>query len=152
MIHDLIQIIAAFFGSLGFAILFNIRGKDLFWTAFGGLLDWWVYVLAGIWCTGEAFRYFYAALFLGIYSEFMARRRKVPTTVYLVVGFIPLIPGSALFMTMNFAFAEEWQNCVHYGLVAINTAVAIAGGIVVSMVLVNIFFSIKRKIREQASS
>ena len=39
MIHDTVQIIAAFFGSLGFAMVFNIRGKNLFWTAFGGLLD-----------------------------------------------------------------------------------------------------------------
>lgn len=147
MIHDVIQIIAAFFGSLGFAILFNIRGKQLFWTSFGGLFDWWVYVVAGLWCTVDASRYFYAALALGIYSEIMARREKVPTTLYLVVGFIPLIPGSALFMTMNYAFASEWDRFFEYALVAINTAVAIAGGIVIAMVLTNIVVVAKKKWR-----
>lgn len=145
MIHDTVQIIAAFFGSLGFAMVFNIRGRNLFWTAFGGLLDWWVYVLAGMWCGADAFRYFWAALFLGLFSEVLARKRRVPTTLFLVVGFIPLIPGAALFMTMNHAFAAQWDRAFQYALTALATAVAIAGGIVVSMVLTGIAGQVREK-------
>ena len=42
-----IQIIAAFFGSLGFALLFNLRGQWLFFTALGGGLSWCVYLISG---------------------------------------------------------------------------------------------------------
>ena len=42
-----IQIIAAFFGSLGFALLFNLRGQWLFFTALGGGLSWCIYLISG---------------------------------------------------------------------------------------------------------
>ena len=37
---EIIQIITGFIGSLGFAVLFNIRGKRLIAAAFGGFLSW----------------------------------------------------------------------------------------------------------------
>ena len=35
--NEFIQLMAALFGSLGFAMIFNIHGKKLIWAAFGGL-------------------------------------------------------------------------------------------------------------------
>ena len=82
------QIIAAFFGALGFAFLFNLHGKEIFYTSLGGCLAWCVYLSAGLIITVWK-QYFAAALFLGIYAEFFAVRTKVPATLYLAVGMIP---------------------------------------------------------------
>ena len=73
-----IQIIAAFFGSLGFALLFNLRGQWLFFTALGGGLSWCVYLISGSFISHYERQYFAAAFFLGIYSELMARKTKSP--------------------------------------------------------------------------
>ena len=77
------QIIAAFFGALGFAFLFNLHGKEIFYTSLGGCLAWCVYLSAGLIIPQYGKQYFAAALFLGIYAEFFAVRTKVPATLYL---------------------------------------------------------------------
>ena len=38
--HPLLQLAAAWVGSLGFAMLFNVRGKKLPLASLGGLLAW----------------------------------------------------------------------------------------------------------------
>ena len=40
-----VQILAAAVGSLGFGVLFNLRGKKLLATAFGGALAWGAFLL-----------------------------------------------------------------------------------------------------------
>ena len=44
--HPLLQLAAAWVGSLGFAMLFNVRGKKLPLASLGGLLAW--AVMAGL--------------------------------------------------------------------------------------------------------
>ena len=43
---EFIQLMAALFGSLGFAALFNIRGKKLIFATIGGFLSWATYLAA----------------------------------------------------------------------------------------------------------
>lgn len=133
------QIIAAFFGALGFAFLFNLHGKEIFYTSLGGCLAWCVYLLTGILTQQDGKQYFAAALFLGIYAEFLAVRTKVPSTLYLVVGMIPLIPGAALFMMMQNAFKADWEQFARYRLEAAVTGASIALGTIVAAVCWNIF-------------
>ena len=151
-----IQVVAAFFGSLGFALLFNLRGRWLFFTALGGGLSWCIYLISGSfishyerisWCiyliSGSFIshyerQYFAAAFFLGIYSELMARKTKSPSTLYLVVGMIPLIPGAALYYMMRNAIQTNFKMFAERGLEAIITGGAIASGIITAMVCWNV--------------
>lgn len=142
---DLKEIISAFIGSLGFAFLFNIRDKDLFWASFGGMLDWSVYTIAKNFTNNEYYNYFFAALFLGMYAQIIARKNLSPATMYLTVGFIPLIPGKALFMIMESLFKNNWISALTYALNAINIAIAIAGGIILEIVFTNIYNLYKNK-------
>ena len=41
---DVLQLVTAVLGSLGFSLIFNVRGKTLFWGALGGLLAWGSYL------------------------------------------------------------------------------------------------------------
>lgn len=140
-----IQIIAAFFGALGFAILFNIRGKNLFWSAIGGMLDWSVYLLTEMISKSEYFSYIMAALFLGIFSQIMAKKNKSPATVFLTVGFIPLIPGKSLFLTMSSLFLRDWPNVIDNLANAVSIAAAIASGVVLEIVITNLYIEIKKR-------
>ena len=72
------QIIAAFFGALGFAFLFNLHGKEIFYTSLGGCLAWCVYLSAGLIIPQYGKQYFAAALFLGIYAEFLQSGQRFP--------------------------------------------------------------------------
>ena len=133
-----IQIIAAFFGSLGFALLFNLRGQWLFFTALGGGLSWCVYLISGSFISHYERQYFAAAFFLGIYSELMARKTKSPSTLYLVVGMIPMIPGAALYYMMRNAIQTNFKMFAERGLEAVITGGAIASGIITAMVCWNV--------------
>ena len=53
-----IQVVAAFFGSLGFALLFNLRGRWLFFTALGGGLSWCIYLISGSFISHYERQYF----------------------------------------------------------------------------------------------
>ena len=43
----LMQILAGAAGSIGFAILYNVRGRALAFALLGGALGWTVYLLTG---------------------------------------------------------------------------------------------------------
>ena len=43
-----IQLVTAFAGSLGFALLFHVRREKLLLASLGGLLAWGVYLLMGL--------------------------------------------------------------------------------------------------------
>ena len=48
-----------------------------------------------------------AALVLSVYSETMARVRKCPVTVYLLIAIFPLVPGAGIYVTMQHALRGE---------------------------------------------
>jgi len=81
---DILQIITAFIGSLGFALLYNIRGKKLIIAAIGGLISWGLFIVFGWFIADEAIRYFIVALLLSLYAEIMARILKTPTTTFII--------------------------------------------------------------------
>lgn len=71
---------------------------------------------------------------LTAYAEIMARVQKCPTTLFIVAGSIPLIPGGALYRTMSYAINKDWQAFFNQGLETLLLAVAISAGILIVMV------------------
>lgn len=127
--NQMIQIVTGALGSLGFSILFNIRGKKLVITTLGGLVSWAVFLLLEHWIPGEAMRYFLAMTAISVYAEVFARIEKTPTTTFLVPSVIPLIPGSALYYTMNYALNEQWSLFIQKAFYTLELAMALALGI-----------------------
>ena len=98
---EFIQLMAALLGSLGFAALFNIRGKKLIFATIGGFLSWATYLAAACITANPYFCGFISTVLTTLYAEVMARMVKTPVTVFLVSATIPLIPGAALYRAMN---------------------------------------------------
>ncbi len=145
MTHEIIQILSAFAGSFGFGLTFNLRGRNLALASLGGLLDWAVYLLVGLFTDFEPIQIFFASLFLGLYAEVVARIFKAPTTVFLAVGVIPLIPGSALFLAGSEIFMGSWPLINHYLIIALYTAVAITGGLIIAIFITQLILGIYRR-------
>ena len=152
MSHDLIQIIAAFAGSLGFALIFHVRGWPVLWSSVGGLMAWAVYLAAGHLIDNYIFQMFIAAFALGIYAEVMARVEKVPATVYLAVGFIPLIPGAALYTMMRETFEHDLQGILAQAEIAMYTALAISAGILITTGPIHILSASAKRGRAEQDS
>lgn len=126
----IIEILAALVGTVGFCILFHIRGRRLIAAAFGGMLSWALFLLLGLWLEGEVLRYFLVAVCTTLYSELMARALKTPTTTFCVVTLIPLIPGGALYETTIAAMQGDITVLAPMTLHTVELAMALSLGII----------------------
>lgn len=137
------QLVTAFLGSLGFAMLFHVRREKLLLASLGGLLAWGVYLLMGLVSDQDVVRYFVASVVLTIYAETLARVVKCPATLFLVTAAVPLIPGGSLYRTMQYFMMGEFSACSVQGLNTVLLAVAIAVGMLCPMSL----FQLARRTR-----
>lgn len=138
-----IQLITAFIGSLGFGILFNVRGRRLIAAAVGGLLAWALCLLFSLWISGEPFIYFIVSLLISVYAQVIARILKTPATPISITALIPLIPGSSLYYTMASAFQGISGAFVTKAVTTLELAAALALGIILVSALSR--FRIKRR-------
>lgn len=147
--QDFLQILTGYLGSLGFTILFNIRGRKLFIASLGGLISWSVFLLLEGWFPSEALRYFFAAAAITVYAEIFARIEKTPTTTFLVPAVIPLVPGGSLYYTMNYALNKQWSLFAHKAFYTGQLALSLAVGIIALTTLTRMFMVLIRKLQKQ---
>ena len=89
MSFDFLQVLMGWAGSLGFSVLFNVRGLKLILASLGGAFSWSLYLLVEPLFPSEMFRYFLSAAFVAFYAEILARILKTPATTFLVPSIIP---------------------------------------------------------------
>lgn len=127
--EEIIQIIAAFFSSVAFALLYNIKGKKVVYAGLAGMLGWALYILIGMIHPNQMIQYFGSAVFVTFFSEHYARYFKTPSTVFLSPGIIPFVPGAGLYHTMTFALNGQFEMFTEKGLETITIAGSIAAGV-----------------------
>ncbi len=116
----------------GFAVIFNLRGRDIPLAAAGAALGWAVFAALTRAAGSEAVGYFCAAAAIGLWSETLAAGLRRPATVYMICGIIPLVPGAGMYYTMlEYVRGSAWL-AITTGLAALQAAGAIAAGLAVS--------------------
>ena len=146
----IVQILTGCLGTLGFNILFNIRGKKLLLSTLGGLISWAVYLALAPVFPGEAVRYLLSAVVITVYGEVLARVEKTPTTTFLVPSIIPLIPGGALYYTMNYALNKQWSMFAHQAFYTLQLALSLAVGIIAVTTVVRLLTALVNKVKKAA--
>lgn len=147
----IIQIIMAFLGSIGFAIFFKMKGKQIWLAGAGGAATWAVYLLCQMQFGGDFVPNLIASIFVGVYAEIMARVNKAPATIFLTAAAVPLIPGGSLYYTMAGLVNNDQDLFSQSGIKAITIALAIALGLVI-VALVNKYFNIFRYRKREKNS
>ncbi len=87
---EIIQVLASFVGSFGFAVLYNLRGKKLCMAGISGMVSWIAYLIVWNEMPSTFVANLAAAAVATIYAETMARILKTPVTVFLITGIIPI--------------------------------------------------------------
>ena len=100
MNHQVVELVTGLLGSVGFALLFNLRRQYLPYAALGGALCMGTYLFAVRFGAGTFFASFLAAFVSSLFAEILARVLKAPVTLFLISTLIPLVPGSSLYYTM----------------------------------------------------
>ncbi len=124
-----LNIITALLGSLGFSILFGLRPRYLCLASLGGGLCWAFYEICLYFGVSEFVTCLAASAFSALYGEVLARLMKAPAPLFFIPTVIPLIPGSLLYYTMRSAVQGELETASEYGLLTMQTALAIAAGV-----------------------
>ena len=125
-----LQISMAVVGSVGFAMLFNLRSKHLFFAALGGGLTWGIYLFCSGWMDSFFACNLAAAIGASIYGEVMAAIFKTPLVIFRIPAMVPLIPGGSLYYTINAALLKDQAAFEEKGMETMAAALAISVGIV----------------------
>lgn len=130
VLHLIYSCIYTLVATLGFGVLFNIKGKNLVFASIGGGVSWFFYLL-----TSSSFHlpnlisFFIASVVGSIYSEVMARILKTPVTTFIICAIIPLVPGGGMYNTM-FSFVQGNVNeSLNLGLQTLSIAGTVAVGV-----------------------
>lgn len=147
---ELLPILWTAIATVGFAVRFGLRGRDLVPTSAGAVAGWLVFDMVSK-ASGPAQGYFVAALAIGIYAEVLAALQKKPATIYVVTAIFPLVPGGGMYYTMLHSVRGELWLAIASGYDTLTAAGAIAAGLAVSSALSRLVSlrSIARRLADQ---
>ena len=90
----------AFVAAMGFGVLFNVPYRALFPSSFVGMLAFSGQVVAHQLHTPLEVAWFFGGLVSALTASAASRWLRLPTSIFIIPGFIPLIPGVAAFRTV----------------------------------------------------
>ncbi len=122
------EFFAAFFGTIAFALLFQVPGMYYKYCGLIGALGWMCYELLLPSATA-AISTFFATVLVILLSRFFAVRERCPVTVFLVAGIFPLVPGAGIYWTAYYIVTDELAKAGERGFATFKIAVAIVLGI-----------------------
>ena len=145
--HWYVQLPAAFIGTMGFAVLFGTPRRYYLTCGLTGMVGWAVYIMLNsqFSLAGAAF---FGALAVALTSTLLAVWRKCPTTVFLICGIIPLVPGGGIFWTAYHLVANHLRLAATTGFTAIKVTIAIAGGIIIAAAIFNLIGRKEKRLKK----
>lgn len=131
-----VQCLVGAFGSMGFCLLLNIRGKGTSLCLVAAVLSWVLYSMFHSLGVSMVASFVLAAAAVSSYAEVMARIRKCPAIGYMLVSMFPLVPGADIYYTMDYALRGDIDAFLHNGL----RTGALAGALAIGMLLASTAF------------
>lgn len=121
------------FACISFSIIFNAPRKELVFCGLNGFLSCLVFsVCLEKLSISIIVATAIAAISITIFARFASYHRQVPATLYHIAGIMPLVPGTAIYNTMQAAaqgqILETYSNLLD--------VVKYAGGIGVGSILI----------------
>lgn len=140
-----LKLLAVFLMGAAVGILYRVPRSLLLYGSLNAMLAWLaMYGFAGY--GGNAIgANFCGGLMVGLVAELLARLLRKPATIFVIPGFIPLVPGREAFMTMRFFVEREYSQAVAMGAQTLFIAGAIAFGIFVSVTVYRLILTYQKK-------
>lgn len=131
MVENIIYVLAAVIGTVGFALMLRLRKERLPVIAVSTALCYSIYLLCLHFSVADFVANFLASLFAAFVSEFLAKHIKAPVTVFLTPTILPLVPGSSLYYTIEAFFRGNLRGALTYFSALGRTIGAILLGIII---------------------
>lgn len=125
--------------STAFAMMVHIRGWNVLLAGLGGGLGIFIYDILLFFISSDLIAYTIAGFVISAYAEIMARVRKSPVTVFLIIAFIPLVPGGSAYNTMKYLVLGQTKLAGSTGLHTLAIAGCIALGVFLASSVLRLF-------------
>ncbi len=129
--YFIIQFVAAFFGCVFFAATLNASKKELTWSGLTGAFGWLSYCILLKLNVSTFYSMFLATVVVSLISRFLSHLRQAPSTVFLIPGILPLVPGAGIYYTLCAVLDGDSLTGFYKGVETFKMAGAIALGIMI---------------------
>jgi uncharacterized membrane protein YjjB (DUF3815 family) len=134
-VNTLLLLAACFIGTLSFALIFRAPPRSLIFCGLIGALGYGVFLSLRYGDVVSAAAVFFAASAVGLGSELLARATKLPATVYIIAGIIPLVPGASAYLGMLYFAQGNYREALLALSSVAHMSIAISAGLAVGTVL-----------------
>jgi uncharacterized membrane protein YjjB (DUF3815 family) len=127
-----IHFIFSLIGTAGFSVFLSVPKIDVPVSGLAGAVGWTIYMALVKADEGTVVATFIATLVIGTLGIIFSKILKKPSSVYIIPGIIPLVPGYGMYTTMILALTDKFELSVRKGLETILVGLAIACGLVLT--------------------
>lgn len=138
----MIKLLYAALGTLGFGMIFNANKNKLIYIMLGGLLGYLGYYVTDLFMNNIFIASSVCAIVTSTYSFIMARVLKCPSTIFILPGLIPIVPGGSLFYAMRDLVLGDSNDALNQAIITIE----VIFGIVAGMLFVSTINVIRKEI------
>ncbi|MBF0713461.1 threonine/serine exporter family protein [Gemella sp. GH3] len=133
-IYLMIQFSLGFIVTFAFAIFFNAPRRSLLTCSFIGSCAWMVFIFIRHISKDVVVATLVGAVLVGLLSSNASKKLKMPATVFIYTGIIPLVPGYGMYYTMQNLVTKNYSVGAQLGVDTLLQAGAIAMGILIASV------------------
>ena len=119
-----LMVILSFIASVSFGVVFCIPPKDLWLAGLGGALARVALLTLTPLMSGRLSYMTVSALIAALYAEFLAVRRRQPSTYFVYPSIIPLIPGDLFFFSLTGLYLGDISGFIDNG---VNCLISLSG-------------------------
>lgn len=128
----MLKVLAVFLISASIGILYRIPRNLLVYASLVGVVAWLIMYYTMISGATVVLADFLGSIAVGVMAELLSRWLRKPATIFIIPGFIPLVPGGDAYTTMLYMVKGQYVDGVAMGMQTLLTGGAIAFGIFVS--------------------
>lgn len=143
-----LQFFYAFASTAGFCLIFNVPRRHMISASTVGALGWIAFQYALILGNGNVASCFLGSCIVAILSDICSRAFKDATTLFIIPGILPLVPGAGMYNTMLAFLDSNFEKMTKIGSETILMAGAIAVALLMVASLIKVIVTIKRSIFE----
>ncbi|MBP3953467.1 threonine/serine exporter family protein [Bacillus suaedae] len=133
-----IELILCFLATVAFGVIFNVPKKIVWFGGLIGVSAWFLHSTLPTYGISTIFATAVASLTAAALSHILAKKIRVPVTIFSIPGIIPLVPGSRAYFTMLAFVDGDYILGLQLGIETMLQAGAIAAGLVFALSLFSI--------------
>lgn len=125
----LVKLLGAFMAGAALGVAFQIPARHFVNAGFTAAIGWAVYLFFSDMGGNLVWVNYAATICVAFTAQILARKKRVPATVFLIPGIIPLVPGGGMYLIVWSMLYDTPAMVSHYFYETLQMAGAIAMGV-----------------------